>query len=476
MDRMKAITVDDVRHAAWKSSKVWNEVYHKADISVVSFDNPEFETRLDVYYKTGTVASILEHRNRECSKHMRFNLDLAGIADLFENPRTPTGLKYHDEGGKGLESEEIDDKKSWYRGSREDQIEMVKAELKKMYLHHASITTRLSDNDIQNHAGESETGNQDCGEDVRYFKNQVQDVVAVEALGRLEDVRKLKPDGESGPGDGGDSAECGTSQAYPTSSSKPDMSSNPAGDGFGSENVSREMTFLLSTDMGDFLDDIDPATTHLFAGVSDDGLLVVSDDGLSRWKGRIPLELEIALESRSCAHCLPHAISLGTNDRFYIKFANGSHLYSAQNGLEEEMCANATSVRMVAFGESKDSFAILRNDGSVTCRNLPVEIAKALTLHNKRIRFLSLGPSGEYFARCQDGSHVVGGLDSIKLEYLNQIVGNLREVVFGGPNIFIRHEMRCSTRGLSNVIAKRVIKLEDTQAQHLSGNCDNGNN
>ena len=51
--------------------------------------------RVNVYYTTGTVGTCVDHPKQSKTQLFRRNQTLAGLSDIFNNPRVHTGVGYH---------------------------------------------------------------------------------------------------------------------------------------------------------------------------------------------------------------------------------------------------------------------------------------------------------------------------------------------------------------------------------------------
>lgn len=177
------------------------------------------------------------------------------------------------------------------------------------------------------------------------------------------------------------------------------------------------------------------------AGLTDDGLLIAGVDGVTRTNGNFAPQLKLILSSSSCSKYVPESIAVGTGGRYFVKFRNGKQMYSKEGSLHTLIGHKEETVRMVAFGAFFKSHAVLFNDGIVSYHNVPRELEKSLQTREK-VDFISLGPCGQYFLRFQDGSFKVGGIDDNKLSSLVRIEEAVREIVFGGTNVSVRHDKR----------------------------------
>lgn len=112
----------------------------------------------------------------------------------------------------------------------------------------------------------------------------------------------------------------------------------------------------------------------------------------------------------------PSYVSLGTKDRYFVSFYDGSFNYSkGPKGLDRELKKQTMSPLSVAFGSSYDSYFIVFQDGTFKYqgRGVPGDLVARLSAHMGQVLLLSsvsLGPSGEWFIRSNDGQVGWGGV------------------------------------------------------------------
>jgi hypothetical protein len=124
-------------------------------------------------------------------------------------------------------------------------------------------------------------------------------------------------------------------------------------------------------------------------------------------------------ESRSHAS-RPAYVSLGSRDRYFVAFHDGSLSYKGPKGLDKVMKSLTKPPRTLTFGRTYDTFFVVLNDGTWTYqgRAIPSELEDQLAYYQRESLALvccSLGPSGEWFVRSENGDvtwgHVSDELD-----------------------------------------------------------------
>eukprot|EP00559_Dactyliosolen_fragilissimus_P008746 CAMPEP_0184856352 /NCGR_PEP_ID=MMETSP0580-20130426/1532_1 /TAXON_ID=1118495 /ORGANISM="Dactyliosolen fragilissimus" /LENGTH=1265 /DNA_ID=CAMNT_0027351335 /DNA_START=217 /DNA_END=4011 /DNA_ORIENTATION=- len=177
----------------------------------------------------------------------------------------------------------------------------------------------------------------------------------------------------------------------------------------------------------------------------------ILEDGSWKYTPGLPSGLSKLFRTRSLSHPKPIYISMGSYNRYYVRFENGKTEWSGKarrqgNGqehvithslkfeqrkihdqqgnaninLELQALNRATiydmqavlasnTVRCVAYGISRESCIILTDDGYYW-NDIPRKIRDVLRIENKGpIHSVSLGPDGEYFISWKNGMFKGGG-------------------------------------------------------------------
>lgn len=110
----------------------------------------------------------------------------------------------------------------------------------------------------------------------------------------------------------------------------------------------------------------------------------------------------------------PSYVSLGSRDRYFVTFYDGTFIYKGPKGLDRELKKVEASPLSVAFGSSWDTFFIVYHDGSWKCqgREIPEELEEKLADRGDRpdLSCVNLGPNGEWFLRARNGRLWWGGI------------------------------------------------------------------
>jgi len=124
----------------------------------------------------------------------------------------------------------------------------------------------------------------------------------------------------------------------------------------------------------------------------------------------------------------PCYISLGTRDRYYVAFHDGTADWKGPKALDKilKKCINSgEQPRSVAFGSSYDTFFVVFSDGSwqYQGRGIPESLEEKLASRDDRADLVTvnLGPSGEWFLKAKNGRMWWSGIT----DELDRVIGNI---------------------------------------------------
>ena len=181
-------------------------------------------------------------------------------------------------------------------------------------------------------------------------------------------------------------------------------------------------------------------------GIERHGYIIAYDDGRTAFWG-IPDDLYKRLKGREGQADAPKPtlVALGSDSRYYIKFANGRSWWgtSASRNFCERM-TEFSGVRRVAFGSSDDSWAVLHDGGTSWGYEIPSDLEDELRRRNPdNIEVLTMGPDDQWFIRSKNGAWQIdyGSMSSETLRKTINKVRNkglgVREVLFGSNNTWV---------------------------------------
>ncbi|KAG7364456.1 hypothetical protein IV203_037658 [Nitzschia inconspicua] len=146
----------------------------------------------------------------------------------------------------------------------------------------------------------------------------------------------------------------------------------------------------------------------------------------------------------------PSFVALGTRDRYYVAFNDGTADWKGPHALDKilkKCLASDKLPRSVAFGSTYDTFFVVFHDGSwqYQGRGIPETLEEKLASRDDRADLVSLnlGPSGEWFLKAENGrmwwSGITQDLDSVLSKILKE--GYLHSMDFGeNGSYFVTYE------------------------------------
>lgn len=110
----------------------------------------------------------------------------------------------------------------------------------------------------------------------------------------------------------------------------------------------------------------------------------------------------------------PSYVALGTRDRYFCAFHDGSFTCKGPKGLDKELKKLSKPPQSVAFGPTWDTFFIVFHNGSwkFQGRSIPEQLEERLKARQDRPDLLCvhLGPHGEWFLKARNGRMWWGGV------------------------------------------------------------------
>ena len=124
----------------------------------------------------------------------------------------------------------------------------------------------------------------------------------------------------------------------------------------------------------------------------------------------------------------PFYVSLGTRDRYFVAFNDGTADWKGPKPLDKivKKCLQEKQLpRSVAFGSLYDTFFVVFHDGSwqYQGRGIPSSLEEKLTAREDRpdLAAVNLGPSGEWFLKAKNGRMWWSGISA----ELDQVIANI---------------------------------------------------
>lgn len=138
-----------------------------------------------------------------------------------------------------------------------------------------------------------------------------------------------------------------------------------------------------------------------------------------------------ATRSTNGTNTRPSYVAIGTRERYYVAFHDGTADWKAPKALDKCLKRRSTP-RSVAFGDKYDSFFVVFEDGSWEFNDIPEELADKLAERMDRpdVVCVTLGPSGEWFLRARNGRMWWGGISEDLDEMIQQLLESDRYLNF----------------------------------------------
>jgi hypothetical protein len=129
----------------------------------------------------------------------------------------------------------------------------------------------------------------------------------------------------------------------------------------------------------------------------------------------------------SPAKVRPCYVALGTRDRYFVSFHDGTQACKGPKGLERELKKIQKPPLSVAFGNSWDTFFIVLSDGSwrFQGRGIPAGLERKLSEREDRpdLVCVTLGPDGEsWFMKAENGQMWWGGISDELDENIQELL------------------------------------------------------
>jgi hypothetical protein len=161
----------------------------------------------------------------------------------------------------------------------------------------------------------------------------------------------------------------------------------------------------------------------LVHGVSTNGLgtVFLYGNGGVAYTPNIPRQLYHRLSQlrNSKSHSgRPSYISLGTRDRFFMTFYDGTFCYKGPKALDRELRKISKAPKSVSFGQTYDAFFIVFHDGTwkYQGRGIPPDLEAKLKSvgPNLKLSCVNLGPNNEWFLRSAERVGWGGGSEELE--------------------------------------------------------------
>lgn len=127
-----------------------------------------------------------------------------------------------------------------------------------------------------------------------------------------------------------------------------------------------------------------------------------------------PLYQKLSQLRNSRMESRPSYVSLGSRDRFFCSFHDGSYCFKGPKELDKELKQCVKPPRSVAFANTWDSFFVVFHNGEwrYAGRSIPDGLKEKLIERKERADLVcvNLGPNGEWFLKAENGRMWWGGV------------------------------------------------------------------
>ena len=375
------------------------QIGHSTENEVISFRNNK-GVRINVYYATRTIGTAMDHPIGGKTQMFRRHCTTDDLRKMLEHPKAHIGRGYQSSLSKRARLTETGGGQS---PAAPTEQEALRTSLQAFEEEIALLNRRR----LQVLKDIKETEMMESDESRRY----------VEKAFALQ---------ESANAEGNDGAELNN----------------------GGEVVDEEVTaaMLEQQKRGDqiassiyFSAEIELEGTAKLIALCGEATLMLDEHLEARRTRCLPNDIFWLLQSSEEGDPRPVYVSLGTDDRYFIKFDNGSTQWSEGKCDDfDDIIFADEDVKFVAFGQSWDSYIVV-TENDTHWNNVPNQIAKILR-GTRPIQSISLGPSGEYFVAWEDGGFKGGGWSNQlnnKLGELKRDGWHVRDIRFGAIDTYV---------------------------------------
>ena len=127
----------------------------------------------------------------------------------------------------------------------------------------------------------------------------------------------------------------------------------------------------------------------------------------------------------------PAYVSLGSRDRYYCCFHDGSYAFKGPKGLDRELKKAKKQPVSVAFGSTYDTFTVVFADGTWKCGGRAVPADFETKLGKRRdVHTANLGPEGEWFLKLHNRKMWWGGIHSELQQAIEDLIDSGHQLHF----------------------------------------------
>lgn len=453
-----ALSLQSVRRLA--TDERWKEAYFNEKSRVVSFVRAgeiEERARINVYYTTGTVGTCLNHPKQGRTQLFRRNVKtLEELRAIFQNPRIHTGKGYQ---RRSSERQGSSPKRPRLRpkhfpvGSRVYVKGYTNATVETPILHDGRIMVRYDDGakyhvrpenleGVMEEVLDEEEAAKGVLEKLKEERVELdrhiaeaQAVVDEAARRRKEEEERIarrRREEEARIAAEKAAEELRLQQERAAQIRAAEIKA------IESARCNRGKYIMFRLVQADHVNKYFSAKVTSIACGGNATILLYENGGWS-WTAGLPKFLHNKLNGRQAHLPKPTYVALGSQNRYYIKFADGKSEWVGCNAMTELLNTSKRSVATVAFGGSYDSYFVVFDDGFWQCSTIPSGLTDLLGRRNNRgdLKCVSLGPRGEYFLAAKNGRAWWNGLTSEGMKRVASIKDRVQFMDFGDNGTYL---------------------------------------
>ena len=166
--------------------------------------------------------------------------------------------------------------------------------------------------------------------------------------------------------------------------------------------------------------------------------MMLYEGGHSGWTTGVTTHLYNKLNSRDYSLPEPEYVAMGSEDRYYVLFADGKSEWVGPNSMHKALEGD-WPVKSVAFGQTWESYFIVYEDGGYIYCDVPEELVEIIESRQRKTDLVSvsLGPEGEYYLKVRNGRAWWGGMASSALADIDHVKDLVTFLQFGDNESYL---------------------------------------
>eukprot|EP00944_MAST-04C_sp_MAST-4C-sp1_P011908 g11908.t1 len=317
------------------------EIAFKPQEKLVSFrPASNGDVRINVYYTTGTVGTCINHPRQGRTQLFRRNVTIKMLVDILSNPRVHTGAGYQ------------------RKRSADDEQSALQNHLKRLKEEAETIQIILEESKLKEKREREERERKEREERERKEREEREEREREERE-RKERERKERD-------------KRGTGAVWVL-------------------DHSNHVQKCFSADC-------------TCVATNGDSTIFLYENGTWAFTGGLPKFLHKKINGRQVQLPSPEYVSLGTDNRYYIRFADGKSEFVAPDKMNKAIDNNTSGVKIVSFGADWDDFIVIFNDGAYNSHGVPSKVLNCINSNrNNTVEHVAIGPNGSYYLELSNG-------------------------------------------------------------------------